>query len=498
MSLAAPFASEPETAVRAAPTSYAAAPLALALAVFALCAFAPAVLNDGDTFSHVATGQWILDHRAVPHVDPFSFSFAGAPWTAHEWLSEVFLALSYRAAGWAGVMLLTGAAAALGVYVVARRVIAELAGPAGLVLAFVALAMIAPVLLARPHILALPCVALWASALFDARRRGQAPPLPLAVLMLVWANLHGGFAFGLALIVPFAVEAVFVSPAPERVERATRWGLFFVASLIAALATPFGIEGLLFPLKLLGNAQLVNIGEWRPEDFSHPGPLEIFLLGLLGFALLKPLRLAPLSAALLVGLIHLSLQHSRHELLLAVVAPMLLARPIGEALQAGEPAKPASSRLVIGALIAALALVGVRFAVPRAPLDSVSAPSRALAAVPEELRAKNVLNGYGNGGYLIFAKVRPFIDGRADMFGADFMSLYHRVAQGEPDAIEDTLKRYEIAWTIFPPNQGAVAIMDREPGWKRLYSDSRAIVHVRDAALGPATGLRGEFIPGSD
>jgi hypothetical protein len=352
--------------------------------------------------------------------------------------------------------------------------------------------MIAPVLLARPHILALPCVAIWASALFDARTTGRAPPMTLAVLMLVWANLHGGFAFGLALIVPFALEALCVAPAPERWNRMQNWGLFFAASLIAALATPFGVEGLLFPLKLLGNSQLANIGEWRAEDFSHPGPLEIFLLGLLAFALLKPLRLAPLSAALLVGLIHLSLQHARHELLLAVIAPMLLARPVGEALKAGEPAKPASARLVIGALIAALALTGARLALPPQPLDSVSAPSRALAAVPLELRTKNVLNGYGNGGYLIFAKVRPFIDGRADMYGAEFMALYHRIGSGEPDAIEDTLKRYDIAWTIFPPNQGAVAIMDREPGWKRLYSDTHAVVHVRTVALGSTTGLRGD------
>jgi hypothetical protein len=492
MSLAAPFASEPQSATRAAPTNYAPAPLALALSVFALCAFAPAVLNDGDTFSHVATGQWILDHHAVPHVDPFSFSFAGAPWTAHEWLSEILLALGYRVAGWAGVVLLTGLAAALGVYVVARRVIRELAGPAGLVLACVALAMLAPGLLARPHILALPCVALWASALFDARAAARAPPLAFAVLMLLWANLHGGFAFGLALIVPFALEAVLVAPAAERWPRALGWGQFLAASLIASLATPFGVEGLLFPLKLLGNAQLSNIGEWRAEDFSHPGPLEIFLLGLLGFALLKPLKLAPLSAALLIGLIHLSLQHSRHELLLAVIAPMLLARPIGEALQVGETLKPVSPRLVVGALIAGLAMAGVRLGLPPKSLDTASAPSRALAAVPDALRAKNVLNGYGEGGYLIFAKVRPFIDGRADMYGADFMSLYHRVASGEPDAIEETLRRYDIDWTIFPPNQGAVAILDREPGWRRLYSDAYAVVHVREAASAAATELRGD------
>ena len=79
----------------------------LALAAFAIAASRPEVLNDGDTWSHVATGSWILAHGDVPRVDPFSHSMAGAPWTAHEWLSEIFFTLAFRATGWSGVVLLT-------------------------------------------------------------------------------------------------------------------------------------------------------------------------------------------------------------------------------------------------------------------------------------------------------------------------------------------------------------------------------------------------------
>jgi len=490
MTIAAPLASEPRSALRAAPTNYAPAPLALALAVFAIAAFAPAVLNDGDTFSHVATGNWILDHRAVPHADPFSFTFGGSPWIAHEWLSETLLALAFRAAGWAGVMLITGAAAAAATYIVARRTVDRLAGPAGLVLAFVSLSMLAPGLLARPHILALPCLALWSAALLDARERGKPPPFALAGAMWLWANLHGGYAFGLALALPIGVEAVWRADRDSKLAVAQGWLLFFYASVLAALATPFGVEGLLFPFRLLGNAELANIGEWRAEDFSHPGPLEIFLLGLMALALLRPLRLDLLSAVLMLGVVHMSLQHARHEMLLAVLAPMLLARPISEALQVGPPGKPASRRLTLAFVAATVALAGVRLALPVKAPDNPSAPSRALAAVPAELRAKPVLNGYGFGGYLIFANVRPFIDGRADMFGAPFMALYRRIANGESDAIEDALRRYDIAWTMSPPSAGAVAALDREPGWRRIYSDARAVVHAREGAT--AVGLRGD------
>src|ERR1700742_659084 len=80
-------------------------------AIFASVLWLPVVLRDADTLWHITTGDWILAHRAVPRVDTFSFSAAGRPWMAQEWLSEVILALSYRYAGWDGVMALAAAAA---------------------------------------------------------------------------------------------------------------------------------------------------------------------------------------------------------------------------------------------------------------------------------------------------------------------------------------------------------------------------------------------------
>ena len=80
---------------------------AVAIFLFTLALFAPQALGDGDTWSHVATGEWIIAHGAAPHADPFSFSMPGAPWTAHEWLSELMLALAFRFGGWSGVVLLT-------------------------------------------------------------------------------------------------------------------------------------------------------------------------------------------------------------------------------------------------------------------------------------------------------------------------------------------------------------------------------------------------------
>lgn len=486
MSIALPLASDAAKA-RGAARPVEAAPLLLGLAMFALAAFSPAVLNDGDTWSHLATGEWILQHGAVPRADPFSFTFPGAPWTAHEWFSEVLFAVVFRAMGWSGVVLLTGAAAGLATFIMANRAARDLTGIALLVVAALGASLIAPGLLARPHILALPVLAVWTCGLLAARERARAPSLWLAALMTLWANLHGGFAFGLALIAPFALEAWLAAPREGRLAVVRDWGLFALLSLGAALLTPFGVEGLLFPLRLVGIAHLADIGEWRPENFAHPGPMEIALLALLALALTRPIKVPLARTAILVGLIHMSLQHSRHETLLAILAPMLLAEPIACAL--GAAAAAPARRLPRGPLLAAaaiaLTLSGVRLALPIARADAATAPIAAVGAVPGPLRDRPALNAYGFGGYLIWAGVRPFIDGRADMYGDAFLELYGRIAGGDADALNATLQRDAIAWTIFPPGAAVVALMDREPGWRRLYADRFAVVHVRDADAPP-------------
>ena len=56
------------------------------------------LLADGDTGWHIRAGEFILDTGAVPRTDLFSYSKAGAPWYAWEWLADVVFALAWRAA----------------------------------------------------------------------------------------------------------------------------------------------------------------------------------------------------------------------------------------------------------------------------------------------------------------------------------------------------------------------------------------------------------------
>src|SRR6266478_8501151 len=54
---------------------------------------------DADVWWHIKVGQDILRTHHWPTTDPYSFTAAGTPWIAYEWLGEIVLALMYRLGG---------------------------------------------------------------------------------------------------------------------------------------------------------------------------------------------------------------------------------------------------------------------------------------------------------------------------------------------------------------------------------------------------------------
>src|SRR2546421_2836447 len=78
--------------------------LALLLWVFAAGAGWSVLLADGDAGWHIRTGDYILATRSVPVRDLFSFSKAGQPWFAWEWLADVIFSALHRARGLKGLV----------------------------------------------------------------------------------------------------------------------------------------------------------------------------------------------------------------------------------------------------------------------------------------------------------------------------------------------------------------------------------------------------------
>ncbi len=474
----------------ARPVSSSPAPLCLAAAVlgYAVVLFAPQVLNDGDTYWHIAAGAWILQH-GVPSADPFSGSVAGAPWVPVEWLSEVLMALAYRSGGWNGIVMLYGSATALTFGLLAHDLQERAAALPAAILLVLAASCVSGSLLARPHMLALLALEVWTAGLLAARRAGRAPAPALLAVMALWANLHGSFAFGLALVVPFGIESVM-----EQRRAARGWGLFLAAAVLASLLTPYGWRGLALPLQLMRLQQLGGIGEWQPTSFATLQGIELGLLVVVGVAWWRGLRLGGVRLAVLLGLLHLALQHARHQMLAGVVGALILGEPFGAAFGfAGRTAtRAAAARAApawVGAGAALLLLTALRLAEPVRRHDDATSPITALSQVPPDLAGKPVFNAYGFGGYLIFKGIRPFIDSRADLYGDVGLSRYGAVLAMDGDAFERFADANAIAWTILPPESPLVRVLDRLPGWRRVTADGVAVVHGRARQEGQGSAL---------
>jgi hypothetical protein len=442
------------------------------------------LLNDPDSYSHIAVGRWITAHGAMPASDPFSFSMHGAPWITFEWLSEVIYAAVYALSGWAGVVALAAAAIALAVGLLTRFLLRELSPTPALLMAIAAVMLLAPHMLARPHVLTQPIMVAWAAALVGCMDRRAPPPYWALPLLVLWANLHGSVVLALGLIGPAVLEALLDEKRSEWPRVLLRWLPFTALAVAACSLTPYGSAPLLMPLKTLGLGPALGwISEWRPQDFGHVDTFELLLLAGI-FALSRGVTLPVVRALVVLGLIHFALAQVRNADLLAMLAPLYLAAPLArqfgartedDAAGSARGANPTALVTALGVMILATGLALARDVRPAL----INTPEAAVANAGLA-KAGPVLNDYSFGGFLIFAGIPTFIDGRGELYGGQFIARYNRdVSLADLRDFLELLDQYQFGATLLAPNTPAVALLDRLPDWQRVYSDDVAVVHKR-------------------
>ena len=466
-------------------------PLALGLVLFVWLPNSAGLLADPDSHWHIAVGNWILAHGAVPTVDVYSFTFAGQPWIAKEWLSQVLLALAYNAGGWGGVTVLCAAAHGFAFALMMRLLLRDISPlPA------------APVHRGRGrHDGAAPSGAP-ARAGFPvhadlgggpgARRRGtpRAATASAArhagVGQPAW-RLHPG---------PPAVRRLRArgpAGAREASERKTlfvEWAKFGVAAVLVACITPYGPESILVTLRIfdLGDA-LSMISEWQSPNFQSMPQQELVLLIALYVCLSRGLKLPLVRLLIVLGLLHLFLRYVRNAELLAMLAPLIVAPVLARQWPALRPDRRAAGQLGLRQRLAALGrpagrnaialclVLGavyaaglVRFAGVR-PMDDTM-PVAALDFIREANLQGNVLNHYGFGGFLINAGVKTFIDGRGELYGGDFIKRYVDIVTARGTRpLEEPLDESASTGRCSRRTRPANKLLAHLPDWKRAYGD---------------------------
>jgi hypothetical protein len=461
-------------------------PSLLGLLVFAIMVNANGVplLGDPDSHWHIAVGNWIIEHGKVPTVDTFSHTFAGQPWIAKEWLSQVVLAAVYAMAGWGGVMVLCAGAVAVTFALMMRLLQHDIAPLPAALFTVAAFFMSASHLLARPHVLALPFMLIWVAGLVRAVEERRAPHPLLLLAMLLWANLHGGFTLGLLLCGAFALEAVVTArDMGERRAMLIGWVKFGVAAVLVACITPYGPQSMLVTLQIFGLGDVLGmIEEWKSPNFQAWPIQELIVLLAASAALSGAIKLPVVRLLVVIGLSHLFLKHARNADALALLAPIAIAPILARqwpSLRAAVCGPAARYGLLACVLVAAaFGLAAIKFADVHPPADTT--PVGALAFAQKAGLKGGVFNDYAYGGVLIHTRIPTFIDGRAELFGADFVKQYvNAVNLRGSEPLEALLDRYGIEWTLLRTAQPANRLLERLPGWRRLYSDDSATIFAR-------------------
>jgi hypothetical protein len=439
------------------------------------------LLNDSDTYWQIAVGQWMLDHGALPRVDVYSFSRPGEPWISSSWLAQILYASSYNLAGWTGpVVVAAGAIAAtfaLLAHILARRMPATYAA----LVALAAMVLSAPHFLARPHVLAMPVMVAWAYGLMRASERRQPPSFWLLPLIALWANLHGGFVFGLVLAGAFAIDALWNAEPSQRKPLAMRWLAFGLGALAACCVTPYGWGSILASRRILDLGELLRlISEWAPADFSKLGAFELTILALIAGALYRGITLSPPRIALVLGLLHMALSHGRNLEIFALLLPIVVLTPVSRQL-AMQPAWPGKVTLAsVAPLVVALGIATF----PLAALQTYAPPKGdSPAAAVEAIKThdlRRVLNDRALGGYLIWRQVPVFIDGRAELYGEKFtMAYYNALELKDVGQFLGLLREHQIDGLLLRPGAPAAGLLGHLGGWRRVYADDAAVLYVR-------------------
>ncbi len=459
-------------------------------------------ISDPDFWWHLRAGQYMVETATIPHTDPFAFTAQGKEWVAHEWLSEVFIYAAYRVGGFAFLTILFSGIITFAFALTYARSEGK---PylAGFALLLGALAT-APTWGVRPQMLTLLLMSVFLFLLdrFVVTRENRFL-FPLPFLMLVWVNLHSGYAIGLIVIGAFWFAAfiegiVFrvrkyhaknsLDTEPALSPRNTRLLLIIlVLSTLAVVINPNGARMFVYPFETLTSAAMQRyIQEWFSPDFHQTEwlPFALLLVSLIATTLIARARV-PLAHIILLFLLGvLALRSARNIPLFVLVAIPVLSTQLAAwiPLRASNKATPRPMQIINAAIVVVLAVfVFLRVASVLANQTNAERekfPAAAVEWIQKNRPAPNIYNSYGWGGYLIW-KLYPdylvYIDGRADVHGdafiEDFLNIY-RASQGW----QTELAARDVRLVLIEPNAPLANALANDSLWTRVFSDSQSII----------------------
>jgi hypothetical protein len=466
-------------------------------------------ITDPDFWWHLKTGQYIVETRTIPHTDIFSTLRFGSEWVAHEWLSETLIYGIFHALGYGGLIVVFSIVITAAFWIAYQRCrqLARHPYVSGLALLLGAAATM-PTWGVRPQMFSLLFASIFISFLDRYSRREAMPWIWwLAPLMILWVNLHAGFALGLVLIV-LTIAGLLLDWLLLRKDsfanvwrRARPLCWLLIICVAAVLLNPNGRRIYSYPFETLSSqAMMQYIQEWRSPNFHNPlfQALALLLLATFSALALSNIRPRPGQMLLLAATAWATLRSARNVAFFALVATPLLAEHSWtfitshrwgrwlDKTEKRERDERSTSKIVLNVLLLMLALVVVTLGVGRAVkeqpvVEAQEFPAAAVDFIRERKPPQPIFNEYVWGGYLIwrlYPDYRVYIDGRADVNGDELMKEFLAVNDGKP-AWRESLENRGIRTVLVKPDAALASLLRQDSGWRKVFEDKQAVIFVR-------------------
>lgn len=486
------------------------------LLIFLISARAPV---DTDMYWALRVGKEIVTRGEFIRTDPITYTFGGDAWVSHSWLFDVILYAVFSWLSYHGLTLLVAllASATMGVLWF------QLSGSAiyrTLILVFAAL-VAAPTWTPRPQMVSMLLLCLTYLILFLYRRdKERRLLLFLPLMMILWANLHGGYILGLVAIGTLIAGEIGDRLLLNITEKSLSWlqirdlAIVFVVCILATLITPYGFGTWEISFSTFNMQANDLISEWQSPNFHLAVTLPYFIsiLVLVGTLALSKKKLPAWGALTLVIFLYFSLSSRRQIGAYAIAVMPVLGRNLWALLddwwqsvvsyltesherllkwiEKAVTPKPAKENkwlnLLVVAIFAFIAWGKLAY-VSLAPLvetvlNPVLFPVTAVEVLKTTVSEQGQLfNEYDWGGYLSWwaPEIPVYIDARADLFGDEFIFHWKAVCEGTADW-EAEFDRWGISTVLVGTNRPISKELREHPDWRMVYGDDMAVLFIKE------------------
>lgn len=448
--------------------------------------------SDADMWWHLRAGKEMWESGQILLTDTFSHTRTGMPWVNAFWLSEIFLYGTYLLGGFFGIAILVSLLGMLTFGFVYFRV-REKAPFAGALIIIIAATAAAPVWGPRPQLFSF----LFLAALDFILSRPNQNILHLAVitgfLFALWANIHGGWIWGILLLLAQLAGNVLATAQQLPFSRKS-WPAFLrqaIPTAIAIFAVGLNPNGLaIWQLPFHTVDVSMQIQEWLSPNFHqidfHPMLWLLFLLIIsLNFS---ERRMGCAEIFKVIGFAYLSFVSQRNVAPFSIIIAPILALTAHSAMQKFgmtilvQKTTRNSTRSVINGMLI-ITLLGISifrlYGLSASTLAEKDYPRNATSWLKSQELNGLLFNSYNWGGYLAWELpgIPVYIDGRADLFGDEIISEWHSVVSGTPQGL-NALQKRNIQIILLEPTWPVVPLLPTQ-GWSEVYRDETAVIFTR-------------------